>query len=502
MGMAIDQSDKVTKLWSDKDLSNRPNEENSRSSLLLPLVRHSRSKLGTLRSDVSRGWRLPSAYSLKLIPLTIFCVLFSLTLAPKALGQGAIGLNYDLPLDIGDTLPEVLWDLPLQIDGPSKGSKTIHLADYKGKLIILDFWATWCATCLESFPKVEALQKGFDGQVQFVLINAEQTKDTELAITRTLERVGLPTGIPFLHRDTVLQQYFPHRIVPHYIWIAADGTYLGSTSSGEISAANIRAALSGKVNLVHQKRDFVDYHPNMPLMGYLSAVKNLPLYQSSLFTGYIEGIGNSTGVSTVRDKLSRLYILNSPLSYLFRMAHRDELIDLNNNRLRFDQALSKDFVQQYLSPQCYESQYTYEVIKETPDPTDLYKDLKQTLTEYFGVTVSVDSIEVPVWHVRLQAADAHPDPGHGYLMTLGSLIHGINNRFDTPILIDSDIARTKVAVPRPVDSLEFTAIAVEKLIAELGFRIEKKMEKLKFAQFIPVRDKNNRSTLMKQNYGK
>ncbi|SKB96118.1 TonB-linked outer membrane protein, SusC/RagA family [Sphingobacterium nematocida] len=45
------------------------------------------------RSDVSRGWRLPSAYSLKLIALTIFCVLFSWSLVTPAFGQEAKGLT-------------------------------------------------------------------------------------------------------------------------------------------------------------------------------------------------------------------------------------------------------------------------------------------------------------------------------------------------------------------------------------------------------------------------
>src|SRR5690606_11186126 len=45
------------------------------------------------------------------------------------------------PLQIGDTIPEALWQLPLQVVNHPKGKDTITLNDYRDKkLIILDFW--------------------------------------------------------------------------------------------------------------------------------------------------------------------------------------------------------------------------------------------------------------------------------------------------------------------------------------------------------------------------
>jgi cytochrome c biogenesis protein CcmG/thiol:disulfide interchange protein DsbE len=39
------------------------------------------------------------------------------------------------------------------------GSKTIRLSNYRGKIVILNFWASWCAPCLEEFPSLIDLQK-------------------------------------------------------------------------------------------------------------------------------------------------------------------------------------------------------------------------------------------------------------------------------------------------------------------------------------------------------
>ena len=39
-----------------------------------------------------------------------------------------------------------------------KNQKEINLADYKGKLVVLNFWATWCAPCREEMPSLDKLQ--------------------------------------------------------------------------------------------------------------------------------------------------------------------------------------------------------------------------------------------------------------------------------------------------------------------------------------------------------
>jgi thiol-disulfide isomerase/thioredoxin len=46
-------------------------------------------------------------------------------------------------------------------------AKTVTLADFKGKTVLLDFWATWCAPCRESMPEIQEVwnkyhEKGFE----------------------------------------------------------------------------------------------------------------------------------------------------------------------------------------------------------------------------------------------------------------------------------------------------------------------------------------------------
>jgi thiol-disulfide isomerase/thioredoxin len=53
-----------------------------------------------------------------------------------------------------DTMPS---DFSLQ----DMSGKTVRLSDYKGKVVLLEFWATWCPPCRESVPGLEKLHKEY-----------------------------------------------------------------------------------------------------------------------------------------------------------------------------------------------------------------------------------------------------------------------------------------------------------------------------------------------------
>ncbi|HEY8153454.1 MAG TPA: TlpA disulfide reductase family protein [Myxococcota bacterium] len=89
--------------------------------------------------------------------------------------------------DVGQTAPEFK---ALALDG----GKSISLAAYRGKVVYLDFWASWCPPCLTSLPLLEKLRKEFPSdQFQILAVNVDQ--DTDKArkfLERT--RVGYPSA--------------------------------------------------------------------------------------------------------------------------------------------------------------------------------------------------------------------------------------------------------------------------------------------------------------------
>lgn len=77
--------------------------------------------------------------------------------------------------EIGKPCPDfVLKDV---INYPKK---EVRLNDFKGKWLILDFWDRDCTACIESFPKINALQKEFGDKVQFILVG-DQDKGIQIS---------------------------------------------------------------------------------------------------------------------------------------------------------------------------------------------------------------------------------------------------------------------------------------------------------------------------------
>jgi len=111
----------------------------------------------------------------------------------------------------GATPPLVLQDLH---------GRTHRLADYRGKVVLVNFWATWCEPCRDEMPSIERLRKSLAGQPFEVL--AVNIGEPLGRIERFLER--MPLGFPMLlDRDTGVAKAWKARMVPASYLVGPDG---------------------------------------------------------------------------------------------------------------------------------------------------------------------------------------------------------------------------------------------------------------------------------------
>lgn len=136
------------------------------------------------------------------------------------------------------------------------------LSDFDGKIVILDFWATWCIPCIQSFPKLEELQNTFQDDLQIITITDDPPGRIERFLTK--QQMSLPVVID---EKRNLAKIFPHRTIPHAIVIDKSGTVRVITTSSEITGELIEKLISGKEIHLDEKKEDIHFDLSKPLSG-------------------------------------------------------------------------------------------------------------------------------------------------------------------------------------------------------------------------------------------
>lgn len=139
--------------------------------------------------------------------------------------------------------------LPYVLNAPVK-STTLH--QLKGKVVLIDFWATWCGSCIIAMPHLSTLQQQYEGKLQVLAVTDESVMRTRQFLS------ARPSNLWFaVDTGRTLSVYFPHRLIPHTVLISPDGKLLANTSPEMVTGAVIDSVLKGQEVHLPVKRDFV-----------------------------------------------------------------------------------------------------------------------------------------------------------------------------------------------------------------------------------------------------
>ena len=140
----------------------------------------------------------------------------------------------------GGTLPPATGTL---LASEEDAEKTATLADYAGKTVLIDFWATWCAPCIRALPTLRELHQELPPET-FALLAI--SVDAEAETVRSFQASEpMPWANWHVGDDSDLGRAWEVRAFPTYILVAGDGEILARTNTlTEPFVAYVRAQVA------------------------------------------------------------------------------------------------------------------------------------------------------------------------------------------------------------------------------------------------------------------
>ncbi len=107
-------------------------------------------------------------------------------------------------------------DLAPEFRLPSPDGKLSDLSEYRGRVVMLHFWATWCPPCVDEIPTLERLYRTFSGK-DFELLAVSADEDGAEAVTPFMRRNGLTLPVLLDPNRSIAKLYGTFKYPETYI---------------------------------------------------------------------------------------------------------------------------------------------------------------------------------------------------------------------------------------------------------------------------------------------
>lgn len=110
------------------------------------------------------------------VAVTVLVVILSLTL------NEPVEFSNQVAIESGIAAPDFTF--------PGLDGKMVSLSDYKGKVVLVNIWATWCPPCVDEMPSMEKLYRNFKGE-NFEILAVSIDESGSEAVAPFMEKTRL-----------------------------------------------------------------------------------------------------------------------------------------------------------------------------------------------------------------------------------------------------------------------------------------------------------------------
>jgi len=211
----------------------------------------------------------------------------------------------------GESVPDL--NFKTLLNAPSK---QVNLSALKGKVVIIEFWATWCGACLNAMPHLNQLQKAYPKQVQVITVSSESEK-------RIATFIKSRPSVLWSAVDTAetVSKLFPHQLIPHSVVISPEGKLIATTNPESITALVIDSILKEKQVHLPEKTDLMYGSPEELMLTVFPLPKRIePRFLMQKEIKGAPGFSTTYPLDSIF-KGKRITAVNLGISDLYRLAY-------------------------------------------------------------------------------------------------------------------------------------------------------------------------------------
>jgi len=140
---------------------------------------------------------------------------------------------------VGDTAPTFIFNIDQ--------NKTANLADYKGKIVVIDFWATWCGPCRMELPRIQKeIWNKYKDNPKFALLAIDRGEGWDK--TLPFKKQNNYTFLMTPDADRKIYSLYAKQYIPRVIVVGEDGKIIyQSIGYDEKEFSNLLALLADKL---------------------------------------------------------------------------------------------------------------------------------------------------------------------------------------------------------------------------------------------------------------
>jgi thiol-disulfide isomerase/thioredoxin len=288
-------------------------------------------------------------------------------------------------ISIGEKFPGILPG-----DFINFSSSVLKISDFKGKAVIIDFWNHSCMACIQSFSKLDSLQKIFAGKMQIILVNRE-SKDSTERFFKKRNKIKIP-NLPMLTGDKKLMRLFPMDGYPYTVWIDSNGIVRYFSGEYNITSEHIKDFLEGKELSL---RDVT-----LARYGSLTGQKEFAYFSAISNCSDTIDVGNCELAYTDNNKSVRMSSTCSAIAELYRKAYRE--YNVYNLYTNYGLVLeAKDSLKYFCpsDPNLFDqwlktNSYNYELILPVSKEKKRYQIMQEDLNRYFDLDAHIKKRQI------------------------------------------------------------------------------------------------------------